>query len=286
MLDFFGKRYYLILFVFIILSIAILTIHSREGDNGPIHQAKRLVLMVTSPLQAKVTGALTPIKDGWDYLIHFGILKRENRALKRELGDLRREVFDLRNMRRENQRLRRLLNFPDRKKFETITARVVGMPVSNWWSSVIIDRGSKDGVKPNMPVIADACLAGQVAEVTKNASSIILLNDSRSGVSVRIQRTGELGVIRGQSKEQKLSLRYISRNSSVRKGDIVVTSGLGGIFPKDIYVGKVTKVRESIYSLYKIIEVEAPINFADVEEVLVIKRVLKPDEASLFEEEN
>lgn len=269
--EFFGRRNYLILFGLIFISMLILTIHFREGQDGPIHRAQRLVLAATAPLQAAVTTALTPVRDGWDYLAHFGELKRENRELKKEVSALKSELFARHGLEAENDRLRKLIDFKQKQTYDTVAANVIGMPENNWWSSIIVDKGLSSGVKHNMPVIAGGGLVGQVSDSSSEVSKVVLLNDVQSGVSVQVQRSGEVGVIKGQLKDKRLTLQYISRDSDIKNGDIIVTSGLGGIFPKDLYIGKVVTVRQSVYSLYKTVEVEPPVDFSNIEEVLILK---------------
>jgi len=269
--EFFNRRNYLIILGLVIISMTILTVHSREGENGVIHRAQRVVMAATSPLQAAVTTALQPIRDGWEYLIHFGDLKRENRELRKEVVELQRENTALRSLKGENDRLRRIIDLKEKEGYEGVAARAIGKPVSGWQSSIMVDRGLKDGIKRKMPVVVGGGLVGQVTEASQNVAKVTLLNDVQSGVSVQVKRTGEVGVVKGQLKNQRLVLQYISRDSDIKRGDHVVTSGLGGIFPKGIYVGKVIEVKQSVYSLHKIVEIASPVNFANLEEVLIIK---------------
>jgi len=269
--EFFNRRNYLILIGLIFLSMIIVTVHFREGENGPLHRAQRLMMTLTAPVQSVVSTTFLPVKDGWDYLVHFGELKRENRELNEEVKKLQSQLRALQGLEKENERLRELMDFEKQASYEAVTAHVIGMPTGNWWSSIVVDRGLEDGVERNMPVVAGGGLVGQVVEVSKNASKVALLNDAQSGVSVQVERTGEVGVIKGQLKDRRLQLKYISRDSSVREGDVVLTSGLGEIFPKGLYVGKVAKVRQSAYSLYKVVEVATPVDFLKIEEILIIK---------------
>ncbi|HZD60736.1 MAG TPA: rod shape-determining protein MreC [Anaerolineae bacterium] len=270
--EFFNKRNYLILLGLIFISMIILTVHSREGENGVVHRAQRLVLAATSPLQAAVTTVLQPVKDGWDYLVHFGDIKRENRELRGELIELRGKLTSLQNLKSENDRLRKLVGFMEKEDYKGVPARVIGFPTSNWSSSIVVSRGSRDGVKRNMPVVVGGGLVGQVVDVWYRAAKVVLLNDVvQSGVSVQVKRTGEVGVIKGQLKSKLLSLEYISRDSTVREGDTIITSGLGGVFPRGIYVGRVKKVQQSPYSLHKTIEIATPVDLANLEEVFIIK---------------
>jgi rod shape-determining protein MreC len=269
--DFFSKRNYLIILGLVFVSMAILTIHYREGESGPIHRLQRFTMAATAPVQAAVSNALQPIRDGWDYLAHFGDLKRENRDLKREIGELRQTVADLTSLKSENRRLRKMIDFKNKEHYPSIPAHVIGKPASNWRSSVVIDCGIKDGIEQGMPVVAAGTLVGQVTEVSQRAAKVTLLNDVQSGVSVQVERTSEVGIVKGQLRNQRLVLQYISRDSTIKQGDRIVTSGLGGLFPKGFYVGKVIKVSQSVYSLHKIVEVAVPVNFANLEEVLVVQ---------------
>jgi rod shape-determining protein MreC len=173
-------------------------------------------MSVTAPIQSTVTNIVSPVKDGWDYLVHFGQLTRENRELREQLSELRSEVSDLKSLKGENARLRKLVDLKKAKPFKITTARVIGMPSNNWWSSVVIDKGIQDGIKTGMSAIAGGGLVGQVADVSQHSAKIVLINDTDSGVSVQVQRTGEVGVIRGQLKSTKLTLSYVSRDSTIR----------------------------------------------------------------------
>lgn len=269
--EFFSRRNYLIIIGLIFISMAVLTIHFREGDDGIIHRAQRFAMAATAPLQAAVTVVLQPVRDGWDYLARFGDLKRENRELRTEVIELRGKLTATRSLKDENDRLRKIIGLKEKEDYQGIPAYVIGKPMSNWRSTVIVDRGLKDGVKRNMPAVVGGGLVGQVTEVSGSAAKVVLLNDIQSGVSVQVKRTGEVGVVKGQLKSQRLTLQYISRDSTIKKGDVVVTSGLGGIFPKGVYVGKVVSITQSSYSLYKVVEVAALFDLANLEEVFIIR---------------
>lgn len=268
--EYFGRRNYLVLFGLILISMAVFTLHFREGENGPVHRLQRSMLAITAPIQSVVTTIVSPISDGWEYLIHFGQLTRENRQLSHDVAELQSQVTKLHNLRDENNRLRKLLQFKDQTTYETVTARVIGIPSSSWWSSIVINKGTNDSVSRDMPVVAGGGLVGQITEASGNQAMVMLLNDSESGVSALIQRTGEIGVVNGQLRNKKLSLRYVSRDSFAHTGDAVYTSGLGGLFPKGLYIGKITSVKQSNYSLYKVIEITPPVDYANLDNVIIV----------------
>lgn len=264
-----GRRNYSILALFVIASLLLLTVHFREGDSGPLHRAQRGSLALVAPLQKLATRAIDPLRDGWYFMLSIGRLRSENQRLSGEVSRLRTELRELEESEEENERLRALVGFQERVNVRTVPARVIGRPISNWQASIVIDKGHADGIRRNMPVVLSDGLMGQVVEVASRAARVLLITDQRSGVSVRLTRTGETGILQGQV-DGGLVVKLLSRESRVRKGDAVVTSGLGGVFPAGLEVGRVDNVSMPPYSLYRVVEVKSPVDFSRVEEVLVI----------------
>jgi rod shape-determining protein MreC len=258
-----------VLGISIILSIAILTISFRESNQGIIHRLQRASLNLIAPIQAGVTKIVNPVYQGSRAVGELFYFRRENKRLRREVASLRGQTVELQELRKENSRLRRLAGFARRTPYRTISAHVIGKSTSDWQASVILDKGSADGIRENMPVVVAEGLVGQVVEVASHASQVQLLTDQKSGVGAEIQETGETGVAQGQLGGD-LRLLYVDKNSEVKKGDRVVTSGLGGVFPKGIFVGTVVKVKEKAYVLHKEIKILPAVDFSRLAEVLII----------------
>jgi len=132
-----------------------------------------------------------------------------------------------------------------------------------------VDRGTRDGVRRNAPVVTSDGVVGRVIEVTPTTARVLLVADSRSAVGVVVQRIRDLGVVEGRN-ERVLHLKYLSRTSDVQPGDVVVTSGQGGVFPKGLAVGRITRVVREEGELLLEAEVEPAAALDRLEEVLIL----------------
>lgn len=263
------RRNQLVVAFLLILALLLLTWYAREGDNGVIHQGQKLVLAVSAPLQTGVTYIVRPFSNFWGYLRDLGRLRTENKALKDEVVALRRQTTDFKEMEHENERLKGLLGFADEAEYSFQVAPVIGREAYGWRSVIEIGRGSASGVQKDLPVVAEEGVVGKVVIVTANTALVQLINDSKSGVSAQIQRTREVGVASG-SLQGVLRLRFIGKDSQVKKGDEIITSGLGGIYPKGMPLGRVDEVKAQPHSLHKEISIRAAIDFSEIEEVMVL----------------
>jgi len=188
-------------------------------------------------------------------------LDTENRRLRAELAELV-------ELRQENQRLRRLLGFVEAAEKRTVAARVIAEDASSWFRTIDIDRGSADGVTEGLPVVNDAGLIGRVVRSTPHSARILLITDASSAVAVLVQDQRIRGVCRGQGGA--LALDFALVQDDIQVGDGVITSGLGGIFPKGLVVGFVRSVHREQFGLFQTVEVEPVVDFAHLEEVLVL----------------
>jgi len=262
------KRNQIVLAVFLILSVGVLTLHWRLGTDSFFNQTQRVVVGLTGPLQSGFSKITRPFKNGLRYVREMGSLRRDNTRMKGEVTKLREEVISLREAKRENKRLKQLAGFKE-DKYTTLAARIIGNSPNNWQATVVIDKGSAEGVALRMPVVSGEGLVGQISKVSSHVSEVQLILDQKSGVGAQIQKRGEKGIIQGDlDKEPKLN--FISKDSRVKKGEAVITSGLGGIFPKGILIGFTSEVKLAPYSMYKEIKVTPIVKFSRLEEVLVI----------------
>ena len=148
-----------------------------------------------------------------------------------------------------------------------------------WTSTVTIDKGSADGLTINMPVTSSAGVIGQIIEVSAKTSTVRLIGDENSGVSAMVQDTRAQGMLQGQA-DGTLRLEYVSVDSDVKVGDIIVTSGIGGVFPKGLPLGTVSSVEKSANDVYYTIVVRAQTTAENNEEVLVITSLTDEQSAS------
>jgi rod shape-determining protein MreC len=188
-------------------------------------------------------------------------LDAENRRLRAELSELT-------ELRHENERLRRLLGFVEETALPSVAARVIAEDASNWFRTIEIDRGTADGLTEGLPVVNAAGLVGRVVRCTPHSARVLLITDASSAVAVLVQDQRIRGVCRGQGGALVLDFALVQ--DQIQVGDGVITSGLGGVFPKGLFVGFVRSVQREQFGLFQTIEVEPAVDFAHLEEVLVL----------------
>lgn len=271
-----------LLIVLIVLSLALVTLYFREGDSGILHGARRVTLEVTAPIARAGMAITSPFRAAGAFIEGIGVSRERLAALEEQNEELRARLAELEEARQENERLRALVEFAEERKLAKLGAQVIRRPVSIWEGVIVIDRGSEDGVEPGMPVIAAQGLVGQVAEVSPHSATVRLLTDQQSGVAAMIQSTRATGVLRG-SVSGELSLDFIDRAQLPLVGDVVITSGLGGVYPTGIVVGDVTAVDDRRGELYPRVTVESRVPVDRIEEVFILVGAALETEAGEIE---
>ena len=258
-----------LLIVFVVLSLVMLTAYFRESDGGLLHGARRITLEVTAPFARAGTVITTPFRSIGSFFDGIGASLERVQALEQQNQELRARLAELEEARQENERLRALVDFAEERKFAKLGAEVIRRPVSIWEGVIVIDRGSVDGIEPGMPVIAAQGLVGQVADVAARSSSVRLVTDQMSGVAAIVQSSRTAGVVRG-SVDGSLSLDFIDRAYLQVEGDVVITSGIGGVYPSGIVIGDVVSVDDRHGELYPRIKVASRVPVGSIEEVFVL----------------
>lgn len=258
-----------LLIILVVISLVLVTLYFREGNSGPLHGARSVTLAITAPISAAGTFITSPFHSVGDFFVGLGVSKKRLDALEKQNEQLRARLADLEEARQENDRLRALVDFAEARKLAKLGARVIGRPMNMWEGVITIDRGSKDGIAAGMPVVAAQGLVGQVAVVAAHSSEVRLISDQQSGVAAMIQSSRTPGVVRG-SVGGDLSMDFVSRNSLPQAGDVVITSGMGGVYPSGIVVGDVTAVDDRRGELYPRVTVKSRVPIDSIEEVIVL----------------
>ncbi len=230
---------------------------------------EQLIVEAVAPVQKLFHRAVHSTEEFWLNYLFLVDLRKENQQLRRRVDALKMENSRYREMLATHHRLRSLLQFKQKFDRPAIAGQVTGRDPSGWFRSVIIDKGRNSGLKIDMPVLNASGVVGKVVSVSPNFSKVLLIIDQNSAVDCLVQRSRDRGMVRGQGSEI-CKMDYVVDSSDVRVGDLVVTSGLGGIFPKGIPVGRVEEVREGSGNLFKQIHVRTIVDFGKLEEVLVI----------------
>jgi rod shape-determining protein MreC len=254
-----------------IVAFAVLTEQVRTPDRRRIGWVGEGVEFAIAPAATALSRAGGVVSGAWSLLNEIGTLRTENARLRAEVGRLREENAGLRPMAQENARLAALLGFEQHQPYQTVAARVVGRDPSDWFSTVLVDRGTLAGVHRNAPVVTSDGLVGHVIETGLTWSRVLLLPDPRSAVGILVVRSREAGVVEGQGSVA-LRVKYLARDADVRPGDEVVTSGLGQIYPRSLVVGTVSGVSHEAGDMFQEALVQPSADLSHLEEVLIITR--------------
>ena len=208
----------------------------------------------TQRIQAGFLGVITPfLKTGSSLQKRFvafqeGLqtldeLERDNRILKVQNKELKATNQTLRGLEQENNRLRRALGYRERSVFTLIPVRIVARDPSTWWNTVVINRGSKDGIEPDMPVLTDEGLVGKTATVGENSATVILIADENCKVAAKVEGSLAQGIVMGErtssSSMPEVSLNFLKKDAGLKPGQKVYSSGVGGVFPSGVLIGAV-----------------------------------------------
>ena len=246
-----------------ILSMTIPTTFSPKVKMG-IAQCFGPLLNVGGSLAQKVTHAL-------EWMKGHGKLIRAKSELTQRVAYLAQEVTRLKEASIENERLRGLLKFKRKTPYKVIPARVIARDSTNWYSTIVIDKGSNHNIYKDMPLIAPSGLVGRIIDVSSTLSRGMLIVDPNSRVGAMVQRSREDGVIEG-SLRGLCRMKYVSIDADIREGDLVISSGMGGIFPKGLIIGRIKKIETEPKGLHLYAWIEPMVNFSKLEEVLCVVR--------------
>jgi rod shape-determining protein MreC len=263
------KRYRIPFLAVIFLTTALLSISSRINNVERLAFIDWLLLEITLPFQKAVmysTEALGGLIDSYVLLVN---LKRENVTLKKLVAELREENNSLREKAIANERLQKLLGFSKKIPTPMVPVQVIGIDPSSWFRSIIIDKGTKHGVNRGMPVVSPEGIVGHVLQASAHCAKVLLITDFNSSVDSIIQRSRAKGLVEGNG-ENHCRLKFAPRTHDIQLGDGVVTSGLGGRYPKGLMIGRISKIKKMSYGLFQQAEIIPSVNFAKLEEVFVI----------------
>ncbi|PLX71230.1 MAG: rod shape-determining protein MreC [Denitrovibrio sp.] len=205
----------------------------------------------------------------WNGYINLVNVHEENDELRLENGKLKLDNSLLTEKVSEYERLKKLLRFREFSKLDSIACNVIGRNITGYLKYVIIDRGAEDGVKRKDPVISYSGLVGMVSEVYADTAKIEVVLNPGSNVSVMNSRTRTVGIVRGDGRG-KMAVDFYDRLDDVTEGDILITSGLGGVYPKGIIVGQVDNVEAAETGLFKNLTLTSNVDFYKLENVLVM----------------
>ncbi len=253
----------------VFICFVLFLLSSNSSQRGSWNSAEQMVVEGATPVQNFFKQTVKLLVDLWDDYFYLVDVRQENRRLKLEVDSLKRENSLYREMVATQERLSELLKFKEAVRQPAVAAEVVGLDPTGWFQSVLINKGTQSGIKPDMPVVNASGVVGRIVSVSPHYAKVLLIIDQNSAVDCLVQRSRDRGMVRGQSA-QVCRLDYMVKSGDVKEGDVVITSGLGRVFPKGLPIGTVSNVKEGYGTLFKEIEVTPAVDFSKLEEVLVI----------------
>lgn len=269
----------LITIVLVVLSLVVFTISVQEGGSGFFSTVRGAVQTIVTPFRLAGAAITAPFSGMGNVVRNLTADEQTLLELKAENERLAARNVELEEAEITAQQLQELLDLRSTYNLQSTAARVIAGSTDSWTSSVTIDKGSASGVVVGMPVVNGKGAVGQVISCATTTSTVRLLSDENSSVSAMIQSSRAQGMLKG-SPDGTLYLSFIRTDASVNVGDVVVTSGLGGVFPKGLPLGKVKSVESVPGSTYYTIVVEPFTTVANLEEVLVVTSLTEEQEAT------
>lgn len=228
-----------------------------------------------APVQKLISLGTAKVENAVNFFRDIEAVRQENIELKEKIIEVEKENRDLKEYRQENVELRQALNIKDQfASYEPMGSNIIAKDMGNWFDTFTVDRGSRDGIGKNFPVVTSKGLVGRVVQTNANSSKVESIIDKDSVISVRISQKGDLARIRGDIQYSDLGVCILDRippEADVAVGDLIETSGIGGIYPRGILVGKVIEVRKANDDLNKYAIVQPAADFRRLDKVFILK---------------
>ena len=259
------KRVFLALLILIAITIFFLPRQTQKllGNFG-----NPLTHLMAVPLQG-----FTSLEDGirgvWKRYIALQDVYDQNRSLKEDIERLKGQLTQLREQVIISEQLNHLLASQQAGSIQTVAARVIGRNATNWYRTLILDKGERDGIHSNMGVITHAGVVGRVVKTHPSTAIVLLLTDPNVAVPAMIQGSREEGIVQGTTQGY-IRMKYLPPLSPVQIGENVVTSGLTGAFPRGLQIGQIERLHKADTDLFRSAQIQSAVEFQKLEGVLII----------------
>lgn len=264
----FLKRYRELLLVAALLLLPLGTWVANAQRGRDLSAIEKLCLAATSPVRDATARVIGWALDGWHSYVDLRRVHQENEILREAVAELQFRLNQTIEAERENERLRELVEFSAGERGRMAAAEVVGVSPSHR-RAILVAKGERDGVRKGMPVFTAEGVVGKVIATYGGSSEVQLLVDSSSAIAARIQRSRTRLTVRGTGEDDRMRLAHVHRTEDVLEGDVVVTSGTDGVFPKGLVIGRVGRIERRPYGMQLEGEVIPAIDVAVLEEVLI-----------------
>jgi len=260
-----------IVFTIFFLLIFILITSSLRYPH-PLRPMETIVIGLTAPILKGLTILGRSVEKVWTGYFYLVGVQQENQSLKQQLQEMAQNQIRYQEALLAQERLERLLGLKRQMAVPITGARVISYDPSVWFKCAIIDQGEAEGVQWGMPVLAAGGIVGRVIESYPHYAKVMFLLDRNSAIDAMVQRNRMRGILEGKGGN-RCYLQYIPKNADIQIGDLILASGLGGIYPPGMALGQVTKTDKKKTGIFQEIEVTPMVDFANLEEVLVVTAV-------------
>ncbi len=255
------------LIIFVTLSILSLSLSSREPY--PAYGPGRFAITLVSPFQKVVMGTTRFLRNIWEHYFFLISVAEDNERLRQELRQAKAMNHQFKETTLMNERLRQMLGLAQEMQEEVLAARVVGKDPSPWFQTVMVDKGSAEGVVKGQPVVNPEGIVGIVTEATAHFAKVMLLTDPNSAVDAVVQHSRARGIVKGGAAGHCV-FNFVLRKHSVAEGDTVVSSGMDGVFPKGLPVGEVASIIKHEAGIFQDVTLTPYVDFERLEKVLIV----------------
>jgi rod shape-determining protein MreC len=267
----FSKRMILVALVIVLVAVNVILLTITGKHTQAPSGFGRGALLIVSPFQKELSSFFQSIKDIWKEYFFLVSTAQENQRLKKALGERMQQLNECRETKLANARLRHMLGFENEIPWPMIAAQVVGKDPSPWSKTIIVDKGTRAGIRQGAPVVIPEGIVGVVVEASARSAKVLLLIDPNSAVDALVQRTRARGIVKGGGTGYCV-FDYVLRKHSISVGDIVVSSGLDGVFPKGLPVGRISEIVRLNAGIFQKVSLTTSVDFEILEEVFVITR--------------
>jgi len=265
----FFRRYHIPAFIIALLLFGLVLMSLRVKQRQGVAFFDGLLMELTSPVQQAATFVIKTVHGVFQQYVFLVHLQKENSLLRKKIAELEEESHQTKEKVLAHDRLRKLLEFREKMPTSTVAAQVIGQDPTSWFKSVTINKGEKDGVLKGMAVISPEGVVGQILKTSPDYSTVLLMTDYNSAIDAIVQRTRAKAIVEGK-EENRCQLKYLLRTEEVAAGDLVITSGLGGIFPKGLTIGEVRSVDKKGHGVFQYADLVPSVDLTKLEEVLIL----------------
>ncbi len=263
------KKMVLIVGVILLIALSMMILSLSSRRPYPAYGSGRVAISLVSPFQKMIIGTTRFLRSFWERYFFLTTVVDENERLRKELREALAQSHRFQETLMANERLQRLLKLSQQMQQPMIAAQVIGKDPSPWFQTILVDKGLSDGVERGSPAINPEGIVGLVVEASGHFSKVMLITDPNSALDAVVQNSRARGIIKGGTSGYCI-FDYVLRKHDLNIGDTVISSGMDGVFPKGLPVGKVTNIVKQEAGIFQDVTLTPYVDFERLEEVLIV----------------